>query len=302
VLALAAVPGIAGLSQAHRSKVRQPLTRKADMSKRNAFKNQSMTESTRARIAAATVRFKARRGQGVIVPGPLIVTAAHVLSAAHELIDWTNAEPVFEEVAVGDRTVAAEVRAIEPIADIAVLSRPDDQTAYESAEAFDAVIAPIRPVPICTTDFVLFESVPVYIFTHTGRWVIAQATQSSANAPNLFLRASEHIALGTSGSPVVTPGGELIGVASTAGGREGAPMTDITVPRLHLTAPGWLVGPMRDPEWPPMTDVTVPRRSLTAPGPLVGLMRAPGRAIRKARTAIARWRRREATDEGGEAQ
>ena len=266
-----------------------------------AVKNQSMTESTRARIAAATVRFKARSGQGVIVPGPLIVTAAHVLCAAHELIDWTNADPVFEEVIVGDRTVAAEVRAIEPIADIAVLSRPDDQATHESAETFDAVIAPIRPVAICTTDFVLFESFPVYIFTHTGRWIIAQATQGSANASTLSLRASEHIPFGTSGSPVVTPHGELIGVASTAGGRVGAPMTDVTVPRVHLTAPGWLVGLMRDPEWAPRTDVTVPRMHLTAPGRLVGLMRDPGRAIRKTRAAIARWRRREATDEGREA-
>lgn len=42
--------------------------------------------------------------------------------------------------------------------------------------------------------------------------------------------------------------GLLLGVISIAGGKDGEPAREGHIPRLHLTAPGWLVRRMRDPQ------------------------------------------------------
>lgn len=211
-----------------------------------------MNQRMRVRIKAATVRFMRRGGQGVLVPGQMIVTAAHVVHWDTEGGMTMGAAHYVEDVRAGRRTLKVEVLAIEPVADIAVLGAPDGQASQElfnAAEAFADFCESTAPVPICTADFRLFVPFPVHILTHTGRWVTARATQNNVNASTLFLEASEGITGGTSGSPLVTDRGRLIGVLSTAGGTVSEPATSVTAPRLHLAAPGWLVRLMRDPGW-----------------------------------------------------
>lgn len=197
-----------------------------------------MDDETRARIAGATVRFS--DGEGVIVPGNLIVTAAHVLR------EWSSAggmalgDVSLEEIRTADgTTITAVVMAVEPIADIAVLGAPDE---YKLAMAYEAAIEGVIPVPLCTDDFPLFVRFPAHVFTHTDHWVTVQAVQCAVNAPNLaFSEASDGgIAGSTSGGPVVTEAGHLIGVVSTAGGTDGADSgIDGMVPRVHLAVPEW---------------------------------------------------------------
>jgi Pyruvate/2-oxoacid:ferredoxin oxidoreductase gamma subunit len=95
------------------------------------------------------VRLAGRGGQGVIVPGRTIVTAAHC-------IQWDAdgrmafGDPDYEEIIVGGRRVLTEVYAVEPIADIAVLGAVDGQPSEEMYEAwneYDRVLDSIRPVP-----------------------------------------------------------------------------------------------------------------------------------------------------------
>jgi hypothetical protein len=132
----------------------------------------------REKIVAATVRFRQRGGQGVIVPGNMIVTAAHVLHEWSSTGGMTLGDSSFEDVTTRDgRTIAAMVLAVEPVADIAVLGAPDNQMRPEQADAFEAAVEPVAPGLICTADYPLFAPVPVHLFTHTDRWVTARAMQ-----------------------------------------------------------------------------------------------------------------------------
>jgi S1-C subfamily serine protease len=215
----------------------------------------------KVKIARATVRFPGKGGQGVIVPGGMIVTAAHVVNwdVTGQMAQlWDSL--YWEDVEIGGRSVKAQVYAVEPVADVAVLGAPDDQAHADVAEAFEACLESIKPVPICTKDFPLGEPFAVYIRAHTGDWIKGQAVQRGVNAQYLGITPEGDIKGGTSGSPVVTAQGLLVGVISRAGGAVGEPTSFSVVPRLHLTAPGWLIRRMRDPQW----EIRATRRAIAA--------------------------------------
>jgi len=187
-------------------------------------------------------------GQGVLVPGQLIVTAAHVVSWSAEG-GMALGDRYVEEMQVGRRTLKVATLAVEPVADIAILGALDGQASPKDADAFEAFCEATAPVPICTADFPPFAPFPVHVLTHTGRWVAGRAQQCAVNAPTLVIETSEGIEGGTSGGPVVTDDGLLLGVSSWFGGPTDESGREGDVPRLHLIAPGWLLRKMVDPEW-----------------------------------------------------
>ena len=98
-----------------------------------------MNQSMRAKIKAATVRFPKRGGQGVLVPGQMIVTAAHVVSWSSEGRMALGYYYV-EDVKAGRRKLKIQPLAVEPVTDIAILGALDDQASEEfsaAAEAFE---------------------------------------------------------------------------------------------------------------------------------------------------------------------
>ena len=76
------------------------------------------------KVKAATVQL-AKGGQGVLVPGELIVTAAHVIGWSAE--GWMALGGYYiEEVKVADgSTLTIQTLAVEPVVDIAILGEPD---------------------------------------------------------------------------------------------------------------------------------------------------------------------------------
>ncbi len=199
----------------------------------------------RAKIEAATVRFPRKDGQGVLVPGQMIVTAAHVVSWSTEG-GMALGDYYIEEIKAGSCIFKVQPLAVEPVTDIAVLGALDGQVFPDEAEAFEEFCESTAPVSICTVDFPWHSPFPVHVLTHTGRWVSARATQWGVDDSVLSIEASEGIEGGTSGGPVVTNDGLLLGVVSTVGGEP--PRTGM-IPRVHLAAPVWLVRRMVDPEW-----------------------------------------------------
>src|SRR6266852_2547138 len=129
----------------------------------------------KTKVARATVRFPAQGGQGVVVPSGLIVTAAHVIKwDGRGQMAGPLGVPFFENVEVGGQKVRAEVYAVEPCADIAVLGAPTWQDLYEQAEAFETALAAIPPVQLCTKDFPLQQPVAAFLRAHTGAWIAGQ--------------------------------------------------------------------------------------------------------------------------------
>jgi S1-C subfamily serine protease len=188
-------------------------------------------DEAKQRAQAATVRLTKRVGQGVLVPGEFVLTAAHC-------IDWAGAG----EMALGDefledvRPATGEpfrlsVDAVEAVADIAVLGEPDSQQFWDDAEAFQKFRANTPPVPVSSLKLAFGEPARVHVLTHQGEWIEAKVTgweEPDSLARTVPFEPVRPIEGGTSGGPVIDDKGMLVGVVSTAactesGGHDSAP-------------------------------------------------------------------------------
>jgi S1-C subfamily serine protease len=209
----------------------------------------SEAKSRRAldRVRAAAVRLPRLGGQGVLVRGGYLLTAAHCVGWSAEggmaLGDFCL-EPV--ETA-GGRTFLASVVAVEPVADVAVLGPADGQcgeTLADAQMAFDAFTEDVDGVPILSRVPELGAPLAVQVLNRKREWVAGTVTRYGLHDATLGLEASAPIMGGDSGSPVVDAEGRLVGVISWSGGpategaddggREGA------VPFAWLALPRWL--------------------------------------------------------------
>jgi len=196
-------------------------------------------------IEKATVSLPQKGGQGVLVGGNLILTAAHCTdyreSSLHGEGSFIVGDYFIEEISTSKGRLKVAPLAVEPVADIAVLGALDDQEFAEEASDFEAFCERTKPVRLCRSDFPLFEEFKVQIYTHKGIWVTGKAIQCTEDATKLFVEADEQIEGGTSGGPIINDSGELVGVVSNfsevnvVGAKSNG-----TAPRPHLTLPVWV--------------------------------------------------------------
>lgn len=96
-------------------------------------------------------------------------------------------DPHLERVALrGGQRIKADIWAVDPISDIAVLGEPDGQRSDKECEQWADALAAIEPVLICVDEFPLNEPFLVLILTHNKGWVEAQAKQTHVNG-GMFL-------------------------------------------------------------------------------------------------------------------
>ena len=99
-------------------------------------------------------------------------------------------------------------------------------------------------MPLCFDDLELAEEFPVFLYTHRythrGNWIRGHARQWGTD-PILAIGMEEHIEAGTSGSPVITADGALVGIVSWAGGPSADKTREMSAPLPHLTLPVWIV-------------------------------------------------------------
>jgi hypothetical protein len=101
-----------------------------------------------ARVERAVVQFSRKGGRGILVPGGLILTAAHCVNWSLEG-DMVLGDDYLEKVQTADgEELLLSVLAIEPVADVAVLGAPDNQRLLEQAIAFDEFTARTKPAAL----------------------------------------------------------------------------------------------------------------------------------------------------------
>jgi len=200
-----------------------------------------MDDEVRRRVRLATVKFERLSGQGVLIPGGLILTAAHVVHWTAEG-GMTLGDFCIEEIQTATGKLKCRPLAVEPVHDIAVCGVLDSQEFSIDSDDFEDWCDRVEPVEISFDDYDLFEPFPYHIRTHTDGWIAATAQQNS-DAPEcaqLWVTPSERISHGTSGGPIVDDHGKLIGIVST-GHIEG----DIVDPRLspcpQYALPVWAI-------------------------------------------------------------
>jgi hypothetical protein len=197
-----------------------------------------LSEATKRMIenACVTVRKGEGHGRGFLVEGHLVLTAAHCVNYETEggmvLGDYYLQE--IETRQGGVLRVGPKV--VEPVSDIAAFGALDGQVFLPDEEAFDAWCDTTQPLPLCLDDFPLFKPIPVYVYTHTSVWLEGVAQQYHPEAHMLSV-TMPGIEAGTSGSPIVTSTGAVVGVFSHMSEQEGAGLT----PRPHLTLPVWVM-------------------------------------------------------------
>ena len=161
-------------------------------------------------VAGATFTIRTKEhgnGQCVLVEGGLIITAAHC-------VDWdcsggmAMGDFYLNTIKTGTGNWIASTLAVEPVSDIAVLGRPDDQEFSGEAAAFDELCKHIVPVSLLKRTPKVFKPFPVWIRTHRRTWVAGTATYFRDN-PIFSYETKYAIQPGTSGGPIVNRSGRI---------------------------------------------------------------------------------------------
>lgn len=201
-----------------------------------------LTEEIRRLVEGATVRLPRRGGQGVLVEGGVILTAAHCLEWNGEGAMALGARYWCDVTTRDGRTFQVEPWAVEPITDVAVLGAVDGQVLFDAGEAFEEWAEGTPAVRVGRDDYPLFEAIPAYVLSHEGEWIAGTVQQCREDAPTLALETMAPVRGGTSGGPIVDESGALIGLVSSAGGvgavEKGG--TSGPCPRPHLALPVWV--------------------------------------------------------------
>jgi Trypsin-like peptidase domain len=202
-----------------------------------------LSEQQRRAIAHACVtiiRSDGGRGRGVLVPGNLVLTAAHCVTYSIEG-EMALGDHFFDELETPQGRVKVTPLAVEPVADIAVLGALDAQEFWQEWEAFDTWCAHTPPVPLCVQAMPLREPFPVYVYTHRDQWLEARATVVRDEVASVWLDVAGHIEGGTSGSPVVTEHGEVVGIISITGSGPAETHCEGPQPRPAHALPVWVL-------------------------------------------------------------
>jgi hypothetical protein len=189
----------------------------------------SLSAASKARILAATIQLPSVGGQGVLVPGGFVLTAAHCIehygSGGMALGD-SCLETIKPRKGPPFRLA---VHAVEPVSDVAILGAPDNQMFCDDAEAFEAFCSATEPVSVNADDFETEVPVRVHVLSHKGTWaeatVCVYGLSGGATAP---IQGGD-IESGTSGGPIINDGGRLVGVVSH----------NCMFPCPHLALPAW---------------------------------------------------------------
>ena len=212
----------------------------------------TLSKDIKAKVAGATVKLCKLGGQGVLVEGDLILTAAHCITVTG--VGSGNYEDILNRIETNDGSqLLVETFAVEPVADIAVLGCVDYQDIPDWAEKFETFCENTTPLPICCREFPLSQPFPIFIYDHKEKWITGTARQMQKNARGLPIVPDQRIEGGTSGSPVVNDTGELLGIVSRSG--ETHPNPDSKqfslknkplslhgfILRPHLVLPVWVV-------------------------------------------------------------
>jgi hypothetical protein len=189
-------------------------------------------------VEKATVWLIKYGGQGILVNGNLIITAAHCVEYG------LPSEMIYGDFYVQEietwqgKRLKVTPLFIEPITDMAVLGFNDYIVFPQDATLFDKFCETIKPIPLYMIDQKrLFYELPVFIYYQKGGWVTGTATGNFNTSPIFTIVADQHIIRGTSGGPIVNEAGELVAIVSNF---SQTGVYDGTAPSPYLILPPWL--------------------------------------------------------------
>jgi len=198
-----------------------------------------ITDDIKADIEKATVVLPNKGGQGVLIPGHFILTAAHCIDFKWEGEPLSILDCLLENVrTIKGQSFRVSLLAIDSLHDIAILGPATHDDLWQEATEFINFCEKIKPVPICQKELEAGMFFPVHVYTHKGTWTTGRAVESGENPRFLLVGFDEQLEGGTSGGPVINESGELVGIVSTAS--IGQSSCNGQVPRPHLILSVWV--------------------------------------------------------------
>lgn len=191
-------------------------------------------------IIDATVRLT-EGGQGVLVEGNVILTAAHCINGSTENAGIPNGGLIVEVETTKGKLLTTLI-AIEQICDIAALGPPGNQVGPKECLAYREFCEATKQVEICPDEYELFETIPITIRSHRSTWINGVAHQDQPHANRLVVVVNGQVERGTSGGPILNQYFELVGLVSFFS--DNGDECDGLAPRPHLALPNWLVREM----------------------------------------------------------
>ena len=188
-------------------------------------------------VEHATVTLPGQGGQGVLIPGNLILTAAHCVT-------WTADGSMVLGDFFGEavRTAQGQTLTARPVfldllSDIALLGAIDNDAMVDERDAYVDWCEQITPITLYEGDFPFNRPTPIAVYTHRRQWISGTVQQMRYESPSLACVWDTPIEGGTSGSPLLTMDGRIAEVVSTATHENPEGMS--SAPRPHLTLPVW---------------------------------------------------------------
>lgn len=212
-----------------------------------------ISNKLKKQVEKATVKIVKRGGQGVLVHGGLILTAAHCVEFTTEG-HMVLGEYFIEEIETGSETLKVAPYAIEPLRDSAVLGSLDNQAFFAEAEAYEKWYENIEPISLCLREYERFQGFDAFIFTHEGTWIKGKAAFHGEDDSLFSFDSIEPVKGETSGGPIVNEYGELLGVVSNASQNssvifQGGPEVYYGFhPRASSALPVWVVRNIKEAE------------------------------------------------------
>jgi S1-C subfamily serine protease len=209
-----------------------------------------MNEEIRKKVEEAkvvTIEPDLGNGQGVVIQGGMILTAAHCLSFTKAQSLMLGDHYLVELLGRNGEKIVAEVAAIEPASDVAVLVEPDNQKFFQESDHYLEYIEQVDPLEIRKVEVSMRQlgvsdnKEIAFVSAHTGDWIQGEFQVFNPFSSTLCFEASSNIIGGTSGGPIVDNDGRLISVVSKASGSEGV-FTVGTQPLLSNALPLWVLG------------------------------------------------------------
>jgi hypothetical protein len=146
----------------------------------------------------------------------VVITAAHCLPRLPHCPSCDDINEVTYPTLLGPLgqkpTVWTQCLFADLIGDLAVLGQPDNQELSEQAEAYDALVDAVTPLPIADAP----EAGDAWLLSLDRKW--HQCRVQHLNGPLWITQARAGIKGGMSGSPIITTGGAAIGVVSIGRG------------------------------------------------------------------------------------
>ena len=131
----------------------------------------------------------------------------------------------------GPTEVRAECLFVDPITDIAVLAAPDYEALAEEADAYERLVAGMAPFPVADAPQEDIKKAQpgrglALVLSLNGNWVECTVER---RGHWLWVKNTGMIEGGMSGSPIIAPTGQAIGVVSTGSMSAGLTMHPVLV-------------------------------------------------------------------------